>query len=151
MKRIKKWSAIIGAFIVSVGCTVLGATLPKTAASADVAVDYMENLQDLSYTTTVYGEEITLKYRLWIPEDYDESKEYPMITMLHGHGGQGTDNTTQINVFKPLLAKLTTVEQQAETPCIMLIPQCRLNHKWVEVSHWTGHFSRFESGCGIAR
>lgn len=141
MKTIKKWSAIIGAFIVSVGCTVLGATLPKTAASADVAVDYMENLQDLSYTTTVYGEEITLKYRLWIPEDYDATKEYPMITMLHGHGGQGADNTTQLNVFKPLLSKMTTIEQQAETPCILLIPQCRLNHKWVEVSHWTGHYS----------
>ena len=102
---------------------------------------YMENLQDLSYTTNVNGEDITIKYRLWIPEDYDASVSYPMITMLHGHGGQGTDNTTQINVFKPLLTKLTTIEQQATNPCIMLIPQCRLNHKWVEVSTWTGHYS----------
>lgn len=141
MKTIKKRSTVIGAFIVSVGCTVLGAIMPKTAASADIAADYMENLQDLSYTTTVYGEEVTLKYRLWIPENYDASKEYPMITMLHGHGGQGTDNTTQINVFKPLLSKMTTIENQAENPCIMLIPQCRFNHKWVEVSHWTGHYS----------
>lgn len=141
MKRIGKRSAVIGAFVISIGCMVLGATLPKTAASADIAVDYMENLQDLSYTTTAYGEEVTLKYRLWIPEDYDANKEYPMITMLHGHGGQGTDNTTQINVFKPLLSKMTTLGQQAKTPCIMLIPQCRPNHKWVEVSHWTGHYS----------
>ena len=66
-------------------------------SNAEIAVDYMENLQDLSYTTTVNGEDITIKYRLWIPEDYDASVSYPMITMLHGHGGQGTDNTTQIN------------------------------------------------------
>ena len=53
MRTQKKWCAVIGAFIAGVGCTVLGATLPKTAGSADTAVDYMENLQDLSYTTIV--------------------------------------------------------------------------------------------------
>ncbi len=141
MKKKNKLITILTALMVAVSCTVIAFSVDNTIVSADIAVDYMENLQDLSYTTTVYGEEVTLKYRLWIPSDYDSSKEYPMITMIHGHGAQGTDNTTQLNVFKPLLSKMTTIENQATNPCIMLIPQCRPNHKWVEVSHWAGHYS----------
>lgn len=139
MKRSTKKG--LAAVLLSATLSLGGAGLATMKTTAETAVDYMENLQDLSYTTTVYGEEITLKYRLWLPENYDESVEYPMITMLHGHGGQGSDNTTQLNVFKPLLSKMTTVETQASDPCILLIPQCRADHKWVEVSHWTGHYS----------
>lgn len=110
-------------------------------AVAEISVDYMENLRDLSYTTVINDESVTVKYRLWIPEDYDENRTYPMITMYHGHGGQGADNLKHLNVFKPLLSRLTTVERQAENPCIILVPQCREDHKWVEVSAWTGHYS----------
>lgn len=141
MKKSKKLSLVICSAVVGFGCCAFGFFVSGKSVKAEITVDYMENLQDLSYATTIYGEEVTLQYRLWIPEDYDENKKYPMITMLHGHGGQGADNTTQLNVFKPLLSKMTTMEMQNENPCIMLIPQCRSGHKWVEVSHWTGHYS----------
>ncbi|HIZ00189.1 MAG TPA: hypothetical protein H9676_05750 [Firmicutes bacterium] len=91
--------------------------------AAEIATDYMEDMQALTYTTTVNGEEVTLSYRLYVPHDYDASKAYPLFTMLHGHGGQGNDNETQLNVFKPLLSRLTTVEQLERDPAIIVVPQ----------------------------
>ncbi len=120
-------------------CCFFGIKIQK--ASAATNTDYMERMQDLTYTAVIDGEEVTMKYRLYVPENYDASKNYPLVTMLHGHGGQGDDNTTQINVFKPLLTKLTTLEQLDSDPAILFVPQCRINHKWVEVTTWTGHYS----------
>lgn len=108
---------------------------------AETNTDYMERMQDLEFTEVIDGEEVTIKYRLYIPENYDPSESYPMITMLHGHGGQGDDNTTSLNVFKPLLTRLTTLERLETDPAILLVPQCRANHKWVNVNTWTGHYS----------
>lgn len=108
---------------------------------AETNTDYMERMQDLEFTEVIDGEEVTIKYRLYIPESYDPSESYPMITMLHGHGGQGDDNTTSLNVFKPLLTRLTTLERLETDPAILLVPQCRANHKWVNVNTWTGHYS----------
>ncbi len=139
MTKIKKfWMAALLCLMILV-CCFFGITLQK--ASAATNTDYMERMQDLTYTAMIDGEEVTMKYRLYVPENYDASKEYPLVTMLHGHGGQGNDNTTQLNVFKPLLTKLTTLEQLDSDPAILLVPQCRKDHKWVEVTTWTGHYS----------
>lgn len=131
------------AFILMITCLIGGLfALHRTnTRAAEIATDYMEDMQALTYTTTVNGEEVTLSYRLYVPHGYDASKAYPLFTMLHGHGGQGNDNETQLNVFKPLLSRLTTVEQLERDPAIIVVPQCRADHKWVEVNNWTGHYS----------
>lgn len=136
------WGLAI-AFILMIACLLGGVfALRKTnTKAAEIATDYMEEMQALTYTTTVNGEEVTLSYRLYVPHDYDAAKAYPLFTMLHGHGAQGSDNETQLNVFKPLLSRLTTVEQLERDPAIIVVPQCRADHKWVEVNNWTGHYS----------
>lgn len=84
------------AFILMITCLIGGLfALHRTnTRAAEIATDYMEDMQALTYTTTVNGEEVTLSYRLYVPHGYDASKAYPLFTMLHGHGGQGNDNET---------------------------------------------------------
>ena len=38
----------------------------------------------------------TLRYRLLLPENYDENKCYPLVLFLHGAGERGCDNEKQL-------------------------------------------------------
>lgn len=58
-------------------------------------------------------------YRYYLPAGYDSSKEYPLITFLHGSGPDGTDNDRQVrNRVGDLIAKT-----ESEYPAIALFPQ----------------------------
>jgi len=43
-----------------------------------------------------------INWRLYVPDDYDPEKKYPVFLFLHGAGESGTDNSTQLTnmIFK---------------------------------------------------
>lgn len=66
----------------------------------------------------------TMPYRLYVPDNYDKQKKYPLVLYLHGGGGRGDDNLKQIEggngyIVDLLIARST----QAKNPSIVLIPQ----------------------------
>lgn len=68
-----------------------------------------------------------MPYRLYVPENYDSSKSYPLVLFLHGGGERGTDNE------KHILANDGAViwaapENQAKHPAFVLAPQARNVH-----------------------
>ncbi len=63
--------------------------------TADASVTFHSLSTKEEYTEHLTG--ITMPYRLYVPENYDESKSYPLIVFLHGLGDSGTDNQKQIN------------------------------------------------------
>lgn len=63
---------------------------------------------------------ITMPYRLYLPPDYNEDEEYPLLVYLHGNGSQGTDNKAQLQ------NGATWYFRNAESPAfgaIVLAPQ----------------------------
>ena len=38
----------------------------------------------------------TLKYRVLFPENYDRTRQYPLVVFLHGSGERGNDNEKQL-------------------------------------------------------
>ena len=46
-----------------------------------------------------------MPYRLMRPHGFDSSKLYPVLVSLHGGGGRGTDNRSQLRVWNRLLAE----------------------------------------------
>src|SRR5512140_184160 len=65
-----------------------------------------------------------MPYRLFIPKDDGPQKRYPLIVWLHGAGGTGTDNASQIAGDQmPGTQTWTTPERQAQHPAIVLVPQ----------------------------
>ncbi len=69
---------------------------------------------------------ITLPYRYYLPVDYDESREYPVLLFLHTNSQQGTDNKRPIQQIKPYFANAKSPVYQS----IVVVPQCPPDYWW---------------------
>lgn len=72
-----------------------------------------------------------LPYRLFVPKDYNPSRQYPLIVFLHGAGERGNDNETQLKHDQVL--RLVRDDVQAQHPSFLVAPQCPTGCRWVEV------------------
>ena len=66
-------------------------------------------------------------YRLWVPQDYDGTRAYPLVLFLHGGAGRGTDNERHLRDGNGMLVNLF-VAAQARFPSIILAPQTNSDH-----------------------
>ena len=74
----------------------------------------------------------TMPYRLFVPQEYKKSQEYPLIVWLHGAGGIGDDNLRQIiDDQVPGTRLWTKPENQARHPAFVLVPQS--SARWPQV------------------
>lgn len=90
--------------------------------------------QDLNlYTKAVYtsatGEQ--LPYRILFPKDYNQSKKYPLVLLLHGGGERGTDNEKQLTHGAALFL---TEDNRNNFPAIVIVPQCPTDSYWGSVN-----------------
>ncbi len=86
--------------------------------------DLLEVFKGYSFTDSKGFE---IMYRIYIPLDYSEDKEYPLLVYLHGNTAQGMDNVKHLG----------TVGHYFDNPnspaydSIVLVPQCPEPHWWV--------------------
>lgn len=66
-------------------------------------------------------------YRLFVPEGYRDDRSYPLVLFLHGGGGRGIDNITQLGEGNGMLVELF-LEQQDSTPAFVVAPQTNTSH-----------------------
>ena len=65
-----------------------------------------------------------MPYRLFVPQRYDPARKYPLVMWLHGGGGVGTDNLSQIAGDQMQGTRFwTTPAAQAKYPSFVLAPQ----------------------------
>lgn len=72
----------------------------------------------------------TLPYRVLLPENFDSSKQYPVIFFLHGAGERGRDNERQLIHGSKMFAAAAT---RQNFPAIVLFPQCSDETYWSNV------------------
>jgi predicted peptidase len=65
----------------------------------------------------------TMPYRLYVPQNDDKRKRYPLVLYLHGGGGRGDDNRKQIEGGNGYLVDLLIAGSQAKNPSIVVVPQ----------------------------
>jgi predicted peptidase len=75
----------------------------------------------------VFAEGKALPYRILYPDNYDKSKKYPLILVLHGAGERGKDNEKQLMHGSKLFV---TDENRKNFPAIVLFPQCPEESFW---------------------
>jgi predicted peptidase len=95
---------------------------------AQSVTDIVKKFEKRSHTF----ESTALPYRLFIPENYDSTRSYPLMLCLHGAGERGTDNENQIKVHGMATSWADTLAQ-SQRPCFVVAPQCPLNNQWVDV------------------
>lgn len=89
----------------------------------------------------------TLPYRILFPKNFDPTKKYPLIIVLHGAGERGNDNEAEIK-YGPKLFLNDTIRQNY--PAIVVFPQCPVNSFWSNVKteqNTTGKYTfNFQEG-----
>lgn len=69
----------------------------------------------------------SMPYRLCLPENYDPSKQYPVLFFLHGSGERGSDNEAQlVHGARWLISE----ENRRHYPMILVFPQCSAMGYW---------------------
>jgi len=72
----------------------------------------------------------TLKYRVLLPKNFSEDKQYPVVLFLHGSGERGNDNEAQlIHGSKLFIENYET----NKFPAIIVFPQCKKEDYWANV------------------
>ncbi len=95
----------------------------NSALTNDEVFDSFD-FQRLEYTN--YITNLTLPYRLFLPEDYNKSKKYPVLLFLHGAGARGNDNESHIPSFTQGFDVASDILGKA----IIVCPQCPSNGWW---------------------
>ena len=66
----------------------------------------------------------SMPYRLFIPARYDETQKYPLVLWLHGIGGMGLDNQSQLMGDQvDGVSVWTKTQNQREHPAFIVAPQ----------------------------
>ena len=104
--------------------------------NANAQVDKFE--RRVHKNLTIYSKNIP--YRLFIPDNYDPNKKYPLVLFLHGAGERGIDNQSQITSSKGALLWASEANQK-DHPCFIVAPQCPDGDQWVNTSWGLGSYS----------
>lgn len=77
------------------------------------------------------------KYLLHMPENYDETKKYPVVLFLHGAGERGDDNALQLRIGVG-----TALEDPASPlhDAFIIAPQVPRERQWVESPWYPGTY-----------
>lgn len=72
----------------------------------------------------------TMPYRILLPDNFDSSKTYPLVLLLHGAGERGSDNEKQLVHGSKLFLRDSI---RKNYPAIVVFPQCPQNSFWSNV------------------
>ena len=91
-----------------------------------------------SYGSTTLDDGKEMVYRLYLPSNYTETKNYPLLVLLHGAGERGNDNE------KHMCYMLRAMFNHKDSPlmdAIILVPQCPNGQQWVDTPWASGNYS----------
>ena len=69
----------------------------------------------------------TLNYRILLPENFDETKKYPLHLFLHGIGERGSDNKKQLTYINKVFSNK---RNRKKFPAVVIFPQAPLTDSW---------------------
>jgi predicted peptidase len=85
------------------------------------------------------GAPFSLPYRLYVPRDYQQSRRYALLVVLHGAGERGTDNVKHLG--NGVLA-FCDDGLQKKLPTFVVYPQCPEGAQWVDAPWSAGQYDQ---------
>ena len=84
-----------------------------------------------------------LPYRLFAPAQAGPQRKVPLVILLHGTSGRGTDNAGQFTGGNALgAAFFSSAKNQEQFPCFVLVPQCPPDDQWARTDYRTGRYDQ---------
>ena len=80
-----------------------------------------------------------LAHAVYVPKHCESDKKYPLVIVLHGNGGQGSDNRIYKSEF--YAKHLSDAKVQEEQPHFIYVPQCPAGQTWVDAPWDKGSYS----------
>jgi predicted peptidase len=104
----------------------------KGMLSLSLAFPFLSKAQNLSSFDrgSYINKRDTIPYRILFPQNFDPTKKYALILVLHGAGERGNNNESQL-AYGPKLFLNDTI--RAKYPAIVVFPQCPVNSYWSNV------------------
>ena len=91
--------------------------------------------ESIRYTGKAKYRNTLLKYRLYVPENMEAGKKYPLIFWMHGVGEAGNDNKLQLIHLHHLITYFAGPQKR---DFFLLVPQAPQDHAgWDAYSHYT--------------
>ncbi len=106
------------------------------AENGNVTKEFSAEICEEYYYESRYG--ITMAYRLYLPSNYDENKDYPVFIYLHGAGHRGSDNAATVS---NIVYNFFNHENVPMDETIVLIPQCPEKMQWVNQPWANGNYT----------
>lgn len=133
--KLKRLLLIFLVLIVIISLVACGNTPPKGKDGCFSLDVFLRIFNSCTFTAE---DGTNLPYRIYIPFDYDSSKKYPVLTVLHGAGERGTDNVIQL---RHMLEDMFNLESTPLIDAIVICPQCPPNNQWVDTPWENGNYS----------
>ncbi len=112
-----------------------------TANVAELELYGPASVQD-TFQKRVYSNgqyEHDMPYRLYVPQNYDPTRSYPVVLFLHGAGERGTDNESILKANEGATVWAQPDNQQ-NNECFVIAPQCPVNEQWVDTDWGKGSY-----------
>ena len=106
-------------------------------------------MKPLVHVNKKISETVTLPYRIYIPENYDPNKKYPLMIFMHGAGERGTDNMQLHSVDANRYFYYIIEDDRLKDEYILIAPQCHPEHRWVE-QDWSQSVYEFCPSCQLS-
>ncbi len=90
-----------------------------------------------TFDTYEASNKITLPYQIYLPENLDTSKKYPVILFMHGLGSVGTSGEHITQTVAQFVKNVASSEKY-KNEAIIIAPQHPKGQKWVEVDYKPG-------------
>ena len=105
------------------------------AVSREDIQPVVDKFRRLSFTDPATG--VTMGYRLFVPDNYDPNRSYPLVMFLQVPGEGGSDDEIQLiaNQGATVWAK---PEEQAKRPSFVLAPQSNMDPTADKAAHRFG-------------
>src|SRR5262249_26166880 len=96
------------------------------AMAGSIAMAKKQETGFLDRTVTIAW--TSYRYQVFVPEDWNDKKVWPVILFLHGSGERGDDGLLQTDVGLPSAIRMG----RERFPSIVVIPQCRKGIWWTD-------------------
>jgi len=96
----------------------------------NATVDNCEGRVYDSNGNSVFTDSTDMRYRVFVPPNYNSAIKYPVILWLHGNGADGNDNTQQLSGDKAPVLHLVEGQNCYNYPCILIAPQRQGGNDW---------------------